>query len=322
MSRLDSRHLARCNTTVLHGGSLVTVSDAWCREPRSGLQRERYASGHTLHFTRRGAYVTHQGAGARDTVVAEPGHVLLFNHDAPYRVSHPLDGGDAGTVLEFDVKVAREVMGRHDRAAGRDDAAPFQVSHVLASPELVLSLHRLRGTLLDTSASAVAAEEQALGILDTVARAAASASGARAPRARRASTRRARRELAEAVRLRLAADPAADVSLATLARELAASPYHLARAFRAEAGIPIHQYLLRLRLTLALERLADPETSLGALALDLGFASHAHFTTTFRRAFAVAPSRVRGMAGRDRELILNHHGGSAGHRVHEGALRS
>ena len=277
----------------------MTVSDACCAEPRSGPHHERYASGYTLHFTRRGVYVTHQGAAARDTVVAEPAHVLLFNHGTPYRISHPLHGGDASTVLELSPEVAREVMVHHDRAAWRDDAAPFPVSHVLATPELVLALHRLRRALIEKTDTDVAVDEQVLDILAQVARSAARARGSRRCGARRASTRRDRRELAEAVRLRLAGRPDANVSLSALAREVAASPYHLARTFRAETGVPIHQYLLRLRLTLALEDVADPSTSLGALAINLGFASHAHFTTMFRRAFAVTPSDLRGASRRE-----------------------
>jgi AraC-like DNA-binding protein len=39
-------------------------------------------------------------------------------------------------------------------------------------------------------------------------------------------------------------------------------------------------------------RLPESRGNLTALALELGFASHSHFTDTFRRAFGVAPSAV------------------------------
>jgi AraC-like DNA-binding protein len=108
------------------------------------------------------------------------------------------------------------------------------------------------------------------------------------------------------VKARLAADPAADVTLPALAREVAASPFHLARTFRAEAGVPVHQYLLRLRLNLALDRLADePSTPLSTLALDLGFASHAHLTVTFRRVFGLAPSEARARLRRGRRGAID-----------------
>jgi AraC-like DNA-binding protein len=78
-----------------------------------------------------------------------------------------------------------------------------------------------------------------------------------------------------------------------VARAVHASPFHLARVFRERAGVPIHRYLTRLRLRAAIERLADGADDLTALALDLGFSSHGHFTDTFRREFGRTPSDVR-----------------------------
>ena len=52
-------------------------------------------------------------------------------------------------------------------------------------------------------------------------------------------------------------------------------------------------YLGRLRARLAAERLARGAPDLTELALDLGFADHAHFTNAFRREWGVPPSRLR-----------------------------
>ena len=57
-------------------------------------------------------------------------------------------------------------------------------------------------------------------------------------------------------------------------------------------GAPVHQYLLRLRLAVALDRLDGGERNLSALALDLGFSSHSHFTTAFRRHYGLVPSAL------------------------------
>ena len=292
-----------CHEHLLHDGPLVTIRDSSCCERQSGPRAEEHARGNTIQFTRAGVYLTHRrSAGTHRTVVAEPAHVLLFNQGTPYRVSHPTDDGDSSTVLDFPAAVAREVTARHDRAAWRDDAPPFHATHVLATPELLLPLHGLRHALVAGMASRMEADEVALGILDTIARDAARGRDAR-PVAQRAETRRARRELAEAVKARLAAAPTSDLTLPSLAREVAASPFHLARTFRTETGLPIHQYLLRLRLNLALDRLAEPSTSLATLALDLGFASHAHFTATFRRVFGVSPSGARTAMRRNRHRV-------------------
>ena len=64
-----------------------------------------------------------------------------------------------------------------------------------------------------------------------------------------------------------------------------------ARVFREETGFSLHGYRTQLRLRLALDALAAGR-EIGELAHDLGFASHSHFTDSFRRVFGVAPSRM------------------------------
>jgi AraC-like DNA-binding protein len=98
----------------------------------------------------------------------------------------------------------------------------------------------------------------------------------------------------------LASCPSASPSLATVARAVNSSPFHLSRVFRHEVGMSIHKYLVRLRLALALEWLADDTTGLSAVALGLGFASHSHFTTVFRRTFDLSPSAFRRTASGNR----------------------
>jgi AraC-like DNA-binding protein len=53
---------------------------------------------------------------------------------------------------------------------------------------------------------------------------------------------------------------------------------------------------MRLRLHASLERVAEPGSDLTAVALDLGFASHSHFTAAFRRSFGLTPSALRAQA--------------------------
>jgi len=83
------------------------------------------------------------------------------------------------------------------------------------------------------------------------------------------------------------------LSLDDVAREVRVSPFHLAHCFRARTGVGLHGYRTHLRLREALRRIAEPGISLTDLALDLGFASHSHFTDTFRRTFGRPPSDVR-----------------------------
>jgi AraC family transcriptional regulator len=102
----------------------------------------------------------------------------------------------------------------------------------------------------------------------------------------------AHRALAEAAKELLVATMTEPVSLHELAARLSVSPFHLARVFRRETGYSLHAYRIHLRVRQALVRLPESRGSLTSLALELGFASHSHFTDTFRRAFGVAPSAV------------------------------
>jgi AraC-like DNA-binding protein len=70
-------------------------------------------------------------------------------------------------------------------------------------------------------------------------------------------------------------------------------PFHFARIFQHGTGLPIHRYLTQLRLRASLDRLAEGRGDLTALALDLGFSSHSHFTGLFRKAFGKTPSEFR-----------------------------
>ncbi len=97
----------------------------------------------------------------------------------------------------------------------------------------------------------------------------------------------------DAVRERLAGDVGASASLAAIARDAGLSPFHLARRFRARTGTSLHQYRLALRLAAAQARLLDGADDLTHLALDLGFASLAHFSAAFRHAYGRSPSSVR-----------------------------
>jgi AraC-like DNA-binding protein len=103
-------------------------------------------------------------------------------------------------------------------------------------------------------------------------------------------------ELAEAAKERIVGTLGETVSLAELGAQLGVSPFHLARVFRAQTGFTLHQYRTQLRLRTALHELAVDGSSLTRLALDLGFASHSHFTDTFRREFGMPPSAVRDAA--------------------------
>jgi AraC family transcriptional regulator len=82
------------------------------------------------------------------------------------------------------------------------------------------------------------------------------------------------------------------LTLEHVARTVGVSPVYLTQEFSRSEGVPLYRYQLGLRLNRALFELTACE-SITELALDLGFSSHSHFTSVFRRAFGVTPSDYR-----------------------------
>jgi AraC family transcriptional regulator len=112
---------------------------------------------------------------------------------------------------------------------------------------------------------------------------------------------------AEAAKAYLASRLGEQILLNDVAAAVHMSPFHFARIFQQHTGVPIHRYLTRLRLRTSLERLVDGTNDLTALALDVGFSSHSHFSDAFRREFGRTPSEVRrdASSGTLREMSKN-----------------
>jgi AraC-like DNA-binding protein len=102
----------------------------------------------------------------------------------------------------------------------------------------------------------------------------------------------------EQVRAILASRYAERLSLGAVAREVHVSPFHLTRRFRARTGRSLHQYRNEIRLRRSLHLVCDAfRDDIGHAAAAVGYSSHSHFCTSFRRAFGVPPSRLRRSTG-------------------------
>lgn len=213
----------------------------------------------------------------REAVLANRNHAVFYDAGQRYvrRLADP--AGDHCLFVELDAGLAAELVG--------GDGFPFTHGPMPARPRLLLEL-----AARHAGDDGLAAEEI---VLEAVAAAAEAASGLRRRAPARAATELAQGDLVESAKEALASDPAARLSLATLAGQLYVSEFHLARVFKARTGFTLRGYRNHLRLRLALERLAERDVDLARLALDLGYASHSHFTDSFRAAFGVPPSAVR-----------------------------
>jgi len=101
----------------------------------------------------------------------------------------------------------------------------------------------------------------------------------------------ARRLLAET------ADRHAGLSLHEVADAVSRSPFHVARSFRQQTGLTLHQYRQHLRLAAALERLVDGDRDLAGIAHDLGYCSQSHLGAVFKQDVGVTLGEARRTLG-------------------------
>jgi AraC-like DNA-binding protein len=252
----------------------ITIDDVACRH-RAGRGRDvELSDGFGIVFVRRGCFVrSADGAEA----VLDPTVAYCVNPAQELRFDHPAGGGDDCTAVGLDPAVAASLWG---------DDRPLPVGPLPTPPAIDLGPRRL----LAASRRGAPADELAERALNLAAATLAPA-GQRRAAARHPAADRARRALVDDAREALAADPGR--RLPELARDLAVSPHHLSRVFRAVTGETVSRHRMRLRARGALERLARGEASLARLAADLGFADQSHLCRVVRQETGELPSALR-----------------------------
>ncbi|MBO9559017.1 MAG: helix-turn-helix transcriptional regulator [Caulobacter sp.] len=260
----------------------IGVRDVACNGACRHRSPSECAASTHLVFPYRGAYVRHVGG---QEAVAEANQVVFFNRDQEYAVSHPVGGGDACLSVSIDDALLAELSPTDQL----EDGGPpvFRDQARALDPESQALAARLRHGLSRGAFEPLRAETL---ILDLVRR----VLGDRASRARAVSY--GRRKLADRAKLVLASDPARRWTLAQVADEVGVSPVYLTQVFAQVEGAPLYRYQLRLRLARALDLLTDCE-DLTALALDLGFSSHSHFTAAFRGLYGRPPGDFQRTVG-------------------------
>jgi AraC-like DNA-binding protein len=271
----------------------LAVGEFYC-PPGDASWRETNVIGDRAHvvFPRRPVVIRHLG---REPVLATPNHAMLYNAEQAYRRQLHGDRGDESVFVALPNESLERLAA--EGAPVLDGGTRIRVTHLPTDRRTYLLQHLLVRHLHAHPADLLGAEEAAT-------RLALRALAGPLPRrmATRARTASAHERLAEAAKSELAADLAANVTLGELAARLHTSPFHLARVFRAQTGFTLAGYRQALRLRTALEQLPMTERDLMTLALDLGFASHSHFTASFTREYGVPPSAVRN-ARRARALL-------------------
>lgn len=276
----------------LHESPIVSVHDYCCHIAQSGPGGEEESDANNIVLMRHGAFSRHFG---RRTVTADVNQAVFFSRDSTYRVSHPSDCGDRGTVFTVSPRVLNDIVRELDPSIDEHPEQPFRfVTGPCASAvfwrhrELVQRLEAAESNSLEPLWADVTALQLVADVLES-----AFVHRGGAPKPKRWATDADHADRTEAAKAYLAAHMSERITLDDVARAVHASPFHLARIFQKQTGVPVHRYLTQLRLRASLERLAAGAEDITAIALELGFSSHSHFTDAFRREFGRPPSEVR-----------------------------
>lgn len=256
----------------------VAVDDVCCQSKRRDQSDEECTASTQMVFPYRGVDVRHLG---QDQAVAEANQVLFFNADEGYRVSHPVPGGDSSLTLVIAEPLLREIASRTVLRAGARLAFRPHRLRIDARAQVMVAL--LRHSLREKIVEPLEAESLALTLVQR-------ALGPRTTHPAGASVGRQR--LVDRVKIVLASDLARRWTLTEIAAEVRGSPVYLTQVFQQVEGLPLYRYQLRLRLSRALDLLAQYD-DLTALSLDLGFSSHSHFSASFRQMYGRSPSEFR-----------------------------
>jgi AraC family transcriptional regulator len=259
----------------------VTVRDTKCQGSCRSMSPEECTTTTQMIFPYRGVYVHHVGD---DQAVAEANQVLFFNAHEGYRVSHPVAGGDGSLTLVIEESQLHELAPLDILHQGSGITFRRRRLRIDARAQALVAL--LRHSLHQKIAESLEAEVLALTLVRRTL-------GPRSSHVPGATV--GRQKLVDRAKLVLSSDLMRRWTLADIADELRVSPVYLTQVFQQVEGLPLYQYQLRLRLARALDLLARYD-DLTALALDLGFSSHSHFTASFRKLYGYSPSKFKSSA--------------------------
>jgi AraC-like DNA-binding protein len=270
--------MSQFSTALLLKTKTVTIRDIVCNGECRHKSDEECAHKTSLVYPYRGVFMRHVG---RNDTVAEANQVLFFNAGQGYRISHPVDGGDACIDLSIDESLLAELAPGDQVQAG--ELFGFKRQRRRVDPRAQALVALLRHGLHRGVAETLEAETLALTLVRR-------SLGERTSHAAGASA--GRQKLVDRAKLVLSSDLARRWTLAEIATEVGVSPVYLTQVFQQVEATPLYRYQLRLRLARALDLLGEYD-DLTALGLDLGFSSHSHFTSSFRQAYGQTPAEFQ-----------------------------
>jgi len=265
--------VVRTEVGAVRGLSVVSLE---CHKTAGAWSVPAYIQGpeYGLSLVRRGGFIRRANgrSGFVDATMAYfegPGTEVSIGHDS--------DGGDDSTLFVFSEEGIVQFTG--------DAIVPEEFVHT--TPDVDLA-HRALIVRLRRGVDSFELEERLALLLGALTEIAVPGRlyGART------QTEAAHQRIVDRARGAIAADPAA-VELAAIAADLGHSRYHVSRIFSRMTGTTLSRHRNRIRISVALDRLADGEENLAGLAADLGFVDQSHMVRVMRTTLGQHPSGIR-----------------------------
>jgi AraC-like DNA-binding protein len=264
--------------TVLGETSGTRVVDHDCHKPAGARGSYEYGVDYGLVLVRRGGYwrqVNGQGAylGPTDAFFERP--------FVEQRIEHHHDAGDRCTSLWLSESAVYALAG--------DISVPDEP--ITTTPAIDLR-HRELLVALRRGIDRFELDERLAQLIGALTEYAAQGRFT----ARRSTTRANHRHMIQDVREAIIADPAG-ADFGDLAQTVGHTRFHVSRVFSRVTGMTLSQFRNRVRVAIALERLADGDESLAILSADLGFVDQSHLSRVVRANTGKRMSSLRHRLG-------------------------
>jgi AraC-like DNA-binding protein len=249
--------------TVLGEAPGVRVVDHDCRKPAGTRGSYEYGLDYGLVLIRRGGYwreVNGRGAylGPTDAFFERP--------FVEQRIAHHRATGDRCTSLWLSESAVYALAGD---ASVPDEPITTTPGIDVRHRELVVALRR--------GIDRFEVDERLARLVGALAERAVPGRFT----ARRSTTRANHRRVVQQAREAIVADPAG-ADFGDLARTLGHTRFHVSRVFSQVTGMTLSHFRNRVRVAIALDRLADGHENFAVLSADLGFVDQSHLSRVVR----------------------------------------
>ena len=289
--RAYMEHVMQSPSTLLFTSPLLKIGHFCCPIQHPHFQDTGpIVSGHLIVFPRTSVYIHHPGA---PPVVADPNLVLFYNLHQTYQRASLSAEGDRCEWYAFAPDLLLSALQEYEPQVVDQPERPFAFTHAPSLPRLYLRQRQVFEHIRQSPHPDVLYVEETMLLTLAMLLAHVYQYRRREQRRSRPTTDQQQHAIVQAIQAELTTRFHEKLLLKELADQVYLSPYELCRIFRRHTGYTIHQYLNQRRLCTALESVTMPSADLTDIALTLGYNSHSHFTSAFRKAFGVTPRALR-----------------------------